>query len=267
MARSRNIKPGFFKNDILAELQPLTRLLFIGLWCLADREGRLEDRPKRIKAEVLPYDNCDIDKLLTQLDGARFIHRYQVDGNEYIEIPNFTKHQNPHMKEQASEIPAPNKHSASTVQEPNEHGTCPADSLNPLIDSLNPITDSLHRGGDSKLPPPQTLINITLNDKSEHGVTQEDVDKWSDLYPAVDVMQELRKMKGWCDADPKRRKTTKGINRFIVGWLGRQQDKGQASKPKPKGREWEQPDPEVNYSDPEMIFRRMQKAAAGKGRE
>jgi hypothetical protein len=55
VARSRNIKPGFFLNDELAECEPLARILFAGLWCIADREGRLEDRPKRIKAEVLPY--------------------------------------------------------------------------------------------------------------------------------------------------------------------------------------------------------------------
>ena len=50
MARARNIKPGFFANENLAECDPLARLLFAGLWCLADREGRLEDRPKRIAA-------------------------------------------------------------------------------------------------------------------------------------------------------------------------------------------------------------------------
>jgi hypothetical protein len=64
MARARNIKPGFFLNDELAECEPLARLLFAGLWCIADREGRLEDKPKRIKVEILPYDDCDIDYLL-----------------------------------------------------------------------------------------------------------------------------------------------------------------------------------------------------------
>lgn len=67
MARARNIKPGFFANEDLAECDPLARLLFAGLWCLADREGRLEDRPKRIRAELLPYDSCDADELLNQL--------------------------------------------------------------------------------------------------------------------------------------------------------------------------------------------------------
>jgi hypothetical protein len=107
MARSRNIKPGFFLNDDLAECDPLARLLFAGLWCIADREGRLEDRPKRIKIEVLPYDNCDVDELLNQLAKQGFILRYEVGGNRYIQIVNFLKHQNPHYKESESIIPSP----------------------------------------------------------------------------------------------------------------------------------------------------------------
>ena len=54
MARARNIKPGFFLNEELVELPFSTRLLFIGLWTLADRDGRMEDKPKRIKMSLFP---------------------------------------------------------------------------------------------------------------------------------------------------------------------------------------------------------------------
>ena len=65
MARARNIKPAIMDNDDLAELAPLTRLLFVYLWMLADREGRLEDRPKRIAAQALPFDrNVDAGAML-----------------------------------------------------------------------------------------------------------------------------------------------------------------------------------------------------------
>lgn len=67
MARSRNIKPGIMANEDLAELDAMERLLFIYLWMLADREGRLEDRPKRIKAEALPYDSLDADQALNRI--------------------------------------------------------------------------------------------------------------------------------------------------------------------------------------------------------
>jgi hypothetical protein len=106
MARMRAIKPGFFVNPELSEVDPLGRILFIGLWTAADREGRLEDRPKRLKAELLPYDECDVNALLTQLAEKGFIQRYTSD-KSYIQIHNFTKHQSPHPKEPQSEIPAP----------------------------------------------------------------------------------------------------------------------------------------------------------------
>ena len=65
-----------------------------------------------------------------------------------------------------------------------------------------------------------------LNDGTEYGVEQEAIEKWENLYPAVDVMQELRKMAGWLDANRTRRKTRRGIEKFINGWLAREQDKG-----------------------------------------
>lgn len=178
MARSRNIKPGFFTNDELAECSPFARLLFAGLWTIADKEGRLDDRPKKVKAMVLPFDDVDCNDLLQQLHNHKFINRYQVNNEQYIQINNWKKHQNPHCKEAASEIPepeknnestgqeqcksgedsekeedgseqviesegAPDKNSSSTVLEHEQHTTNPADSLNLIPDSLILIPDSL----------------------------------------------------------------------------------------------------------------------------
>lgn len=104
MARSRNIKPGFFKNEDLAECSPWARLCFAGLWCLADREGRLEDRPKRIKGELFPYDTVDVEPLLQELERFSFILRYEIDGFKAIQILEFMKHQSPHYTESKSTI-------------------------------------------------------------------------------------------------------------------------------------------------------------------
>ena len=107
MARTRFIKPGFFMNEELAELPCEARLLFIGLWTIADRAGRLEDRPRKIKAAVFPYEDLDVDTLLGQLAGKRFLKRYRLKGLGYIEISNFVKHQKPHPKEPPSQVPEP----------------------------------------------------------------------------------------------------------------------------------------------------------------
>lgn len=106
MARARLLKPGFFTNDELVELPFEGRLLFAGLWTIADRSGRLEDRPKRIKIELFPADAVDVDGLLSELDEHGFIHRYAADGQRLIHVPTFLDHQSPHPKEQPSRLPA-----------------------------------------------------------------------------------------------------------------------------------------------------------------
>lgn len=132
MARARNIKPGFFTNDVLAECSALARILFQGLWCHADREGRLEDRPRKLKAEILPYDDCDAEELLCQLESRGFIIRYSHGDERFIQVVNFCKHQNPHVKESESTIPAP----CLSGAKPEQAGLIP-DSLNLIPDPLN----------------------------------------------------------------------------------------------------------------------------------
>lgn len=117
MARIRSLKPGFFANEYLCELPFETRLLFEGLWLLADREGRLEDRPRRIKAFVFPYDVLEVDSMLSALAEKALIVRYVADGVAYLFIPTFLKHQRPKHDETASVIPEYVKGMESTILE------------------------------------------------------------------------------------------------------------------------------------------------------
>lgn len=80
------------------------------------------------------------------------------------------------------------------------------------------------------------VISLPLNDGTFFDVSENDRAKWSQLYPNVDVLQQLRNMAGWCDANPTKRKTRGGIKRFITAWLAREQDKGgKAPQNKPFG--------------------------------
>lgn len=106
MARIRSIKPEFFTDGKLGRLSPLHRLLFEGLWCHADREGRLEDFPEEIKIKVLPYDECDVNMMLDDLQKCGLIIRYKCKNKQYLAIPNFLKHQIPNAKEPASIFPS-----------------------------------------------------------------------------------------------------------------------------------------------------------------
>ncbi|WP_269619227.1 hypothetical protein [Zhongshania sp. BJYM1] len=167
MARARNIKPAFFTNDALAESNsPLGRLLFCGLWTLADCAGNLEWRGRRVKAQLLPYDDCDIDQLAIDLDKSGFVRFYSDGEKIYLNIPNFLVHQNPHKNERDKGPSVPpftegarqiidftsltinrDKSGAVTCTYGSDH----ADSLNPIPDSLNLIPDSFGwKPGDSQ---------------------------------------------------------------------------------------------------------------------
>ena len=146
MARARGIKPGFYKNEDLAECSVWARLIFPGLWMLADREGRLEDRPKRIKGELLPFDAQDVEPLLAELARRGFLVRYRNSCGSFIQISKFKEHQSPHYSEKHSVIKPPEfLENESTISPANsekspviKRGPQPPSSLTPS----SPIPDS-----------------------------------------------------------------------------------------------------------------------------
>jgi|GEM_PF-4785903 len=83
MEQVRRMKPRFFDRESLGYLPPLTRLLFLGLYCRADERGQLEDKPRAIKKALLGYDDvtaAQVDDMLEELQTAGLIVRHQVDG-------------------------------------------------------------------------------------------------------------------------------------------------------------------------------------------
>ncbi|QGA51087.1 DnaT-like ssDNA-binding domain-containing protein [Pseudomonas brassicacearum] len=174
MARARNVKPGLFSNELLVELPAFDRLMFIGLWCLADREGRLEDRVKRIKIELLPCDDYDVDAGLNRLAAAGFISRYQVAGQSVIEIVNFQKHQSPHGSEKDSTLPDVNGYLTVNERKKNvvvagaqrkvhvsEHGF----NVKPPLEPVNQPTDN------ALIPDCGFLIPDSLNQDQHHSLS------------------------------------------------------------------------------------------------
>lgn len=101
----------------------------------------------------------------------------------------------------------------------------------------------------ASVPEEPPVILFPLNDGTEYPVSRGQCQEWEGLYPAVDVMQQLRSMKGWLDANPKRRKTKNGITRFVNGWLAKEQNRGGTPGYSP-------PEPEKNsapYGTGEML--------------
>lgn len=160
--RARNLKPGFFKNIELADAGPIVQLLFAGLWCMADKNGRLKDQPRNIKPELFPHYEVDVDGELTVLERLGHIRRYEASGIRVIEVLNFRKHQSPHHTEKDSDLPEfvdvtdsseseHVNHGEITVSTPKRNGGNPSDSL---------IPDSLIQGrsAPTKIDPRGTRI-------------------------------------------------------------------------------------------------------------
>lgn len=186
--RSRNIKPNFFNNDDLAECSPLARILFAGLWCYCDREGRAEYKPKRIKKEILGYDDCDIYELLTELENGKFIIRYDFEGMMYFYIPNFQKHQKPHKHEQASALPPPLSEESTTKVVPSNDQGC---ANYALIDDRGLMIED--RGKRIE----EELTKFAFEGEVIK-LTHKDFDKWSSSFSALyDLKAELQALDDW----------------------------------------------------------------------
>ena len=187
-------------------------ILYEGLWCLADREGRLEDRPKYIKAEIFPYNKVDVEKLLDLLTNPGiidrpekvFIRRYIVSGSKYIDIPAFLEHQRPHHTEQNSKIPSFN--GALTVK-------------SPLLDCSSPEgregKGREGKGKEGECERKHTLSSRTpISDKDFFQAL-----KTNPAYQGVDIDRELAKMDVWF-LTPKGRGRKK-THKFIFRWLNK----------------------------------------------
>lgn len=209
--RARLLKPGFFTNEVLAELPFEGRLLFAGLWTLADREGRLEDRPKRIKAALFSWDAVDVHSLLIALEAKGFIDRYVVNGMPLLQVAKFSEHQTPHPRETPSLLPGPCKGTAEAA---------PRSSV-PIAVSV-PVAVA----GNSSAASAEPFLQFPV--VGQHGMTwqlsEAQVAEWATLFPNLSIPVEMRKALAWVRANPGRRKTGRGMAKFLVGWLTRATD-------------------------------------------
>jgi len=199
--RARSLKPGFFKNEILGRADPLIGILYQGLWCSADRDGRLEDRPLRLCAEVFPYRRAVTEKRVQQwlewLCEQRFIERYEVAGQRYIQILAFGRHQRPHVNEVPSTIPALTSHSAQPL---DDQGSPQRNTLEGSKVASTSQNGSKHFAltPDSGLLTPSSLTPDSIKNPSTAGAPLGDLNGNGELHldmespPAPDPKAERR---------------------------------------------------------------------------
>lgn len=283
---NRIIKESLCSSEKIALLTDFEFRLWIGLITQADDTGRGDARPAIIKGHVFPLRDRitvkDISGALHGLAAKGCISLYEIDGRSYFWFPSWAKHQR--IRDAKPKFPAPPSEEplaeaenespldfAATRGESRRTAATRGESpqLAALIQS-NPIQSNPTISATSA-ENEETEIELVLNTGALYPISKEKADRWRELYPSVDVSQELRNMAAWLESNPTKRKTKNGILRFCNGWLSREQDKKQeggscSQDSKNKGdsssQEYVQPVPEMDEHrvliDPEKPFDLME---------
>ena len=225
---NRIIKESLCSSEKIASLSDFEFRLWVGLITQVDDAGRGDARPAIIKGRVFPFRERlsikDIDAALQALAAKGCVSLYTVDGKPYFLFPGWVKPQR--VRDCKPKYPEPPENlnlpqSAASCGELPQSAALIQSESNP-----NPESNPKEYCAEPQAADAPPVISLPLNDGTFYDVSENDRAKWSQLYPNVDVLQQLRNMAGWCDANPAKRKTRGGIKRFITAWLAREQDKG-----------------------------------------
>lgn len=232
MARIRTIKPEFPQSESMGRVSRESRLCFVLLWTIADDEGRLRGNSRMLASLLYPYDDDarkHIDSWLDELSTEGCLDRYTADGQQYIQIRNWLIHQKIDRPSK-SKFPA----LASTREDSRELDE--PSSLEGKGSKDQGRDQGMEGKGESAAPQSDAApaFILPVAGGKEFPVSQEQVEGWQRDFPGVDVCQQLRCMRAWCDANPTRQKTARGVPAFVVRWLSKEQDRGRPSTAPPQ---------------------------------
>ena len=249
MARIRTIKPEFPQSESMGRVSREARLCFILLWTIADDSGRLRGNSRMLASLLYPYDidaGKKIDGWLDELELERCILRYQSDSKDhYIAILNWQSHQKID-KPSKSKIPEPDSRAFANIRE---------DSREVDEDSRSVVGGSKDQGEDQG-----SLICTEPQGDSmqlaDHGFTLSDgslwrpavskVREWQATFPVMDLDAQLRLAGQWLKDNPVKRKTQRGMHRFLFAWLERAQNSNKALPLFQPNQQPKRPDPYGN---------------------
>ena len=187
---------------------------------LCDRWGWSNNKVTRflkiLESEQMLTRKSDSKKTVITIDNYGFWQDQENEKRQQSDTKAFQKH-----NRSISEATQKHFRSTQTTMINNENNDKQCKTMKNKL-CTEPEADSMQNTNLCK----NKFIDLVLNDGSLFEVFDSDVQEWSKIYPAVDIKQELRKMKGWLDANPTRRKTRRGVRRFVNNWLSRTQDQG-----------------------------------------
>lgn len=228
---NRIIKESIRTSDSINELSWFEECLFYRLIVSCDDFGRFDGRPAIIKGTCFPLkENVTVKAIrdgLNKLAMAELVNLYKVDGKPYLSLPAWDHHQT--RRANKSKYPSPDDGEMISSESNCMQMNSDSHVFENDIRNRNTINDNNKRGSETPLA---DVESITLNDGTEWKCTLADYEEYKRLYPGVDIDNAFREMRAWCNSNPTKRKTSRGIKRFVNGWLSRQQNSGRGSQSK-----------------------------------
>lgn len=229
---NRIIKESICTSDSIWKLDWFEECFFYRLIVNCDDFGRFDARYQVLKSKLFPLIEDKklpmqkIKKALEKLSVVGCVTLYESDGKPFLQINSWEKHQT--IRNKKSKYPSFNDKNSIEInckQLQADDFNCPRNPIQSKSNP-NPNPESILQPGAGNVPPSEPIASLMLNDKTYHHIYQENVDHYRELYPAVNIEQELRNMIGWLESNPTKRKTKSGIDRFINGWLSKNQNRG-----------------------------------------
>lgn len=223
MAAGRMLKESIRTSKTVNALSDFQFRVWAYLITYVDDYGRGSADPELLKGIVFPrrkgVTESQIKDALTVLANTGMITLYEVDGESYFYFPKWGEHQR--IQAKYSKFPEPPKSTVNHRESPPKVEVEVEPEGEPEAEVEDTCTE----------PQSAAVLTLILNTGEEYPVMQDYVDQMQELYPAVDVMQELRAMKAWCISNPQKRKTPRGVKAFINNWLSKEQDKSGNNRP------------------------------------
>ena len=234
---NRILKERIIQSDEMAALSFFERLVFINLILTVDDYGICKADPMLLSRILFPRDSEVNEemmaKALEELENQGLIFRYRAGKGVYLKLVTWEKHQRLRSSHHKFPVPEGEEGKPEQTEKPAEAAQeAEKSEAVPAAEESAEIPAAEESGGSDaaevrELP----VVELPLNNTTTYSVMRAEADEYARLYPAVDVDQELRNMRGWCLANPQRRKTRNGVKKFITSWLARKQDRGGGGGP------------------------------------
>ena len=227
---NRVIKESIKRSPQIDALTWFEEVVYYRLMVTADDYGCMDGRTILLKNELFPLKDSvtkkAVEDAISKLVSVGLLCKYTANDMPYLFFPTWEKHQRLRNKHRKYPNPA----------ECGVNVDCQSNDGQMTASCQSEIESEIEKEKEYFSPEPQSaaVLMMPLVDKTEYEIFQKDIDEWQEAYPAVDVLQQLKAMRVWCNDNPKNKKTRNGVRRFINGWLDREQNKSRRVQAAPQ---------------------------------